>query len=73
MSIQMSIVVISRGQPAGRSLGMLMILDRIQRARKTGLPYVDLGYWVDGSRKMGYKRRFGPQEHLGPRGWARVD
>ena len=48
-----------------RSLGTLMILDHIQRARKMGLPYVYLGYLVDGSRKMGYKRRFRPQEHLG--------
>ena len=58
---------------ADRSLGTFMILDHIARARKMGLPYVYLGYWVDGSRKMGYKRRFKPQEHLHARGWERVD
>ena len=58
---------------SGRSLGTFMILDHIHRARRMGLPYVYLGYWVDGSRKMGYKRRFKPQEHLGARGWVRVD
>jgi arginyl-tRNA--protein-N-Asp/Glu arginylyltransferase len=56
-----------------RSLGTFMILEHIQRARRMGLPYLYLGYWVDGSRKMGYKRRFKPQEHLGARGWERVD
>jgi arginine-tRNA-protein transferase len=58
---------------ASRSLGTFMILDHVRRARKMGLPYVYLGYWVEGSRKMAYKRRFMPQEHLGPRGWTRVD
>jgi arginine-tRNA-protein transferase len=58
---------------ADRSLGTFMILDHINRARRMALPYVYLGYWVDGSRKMGYKRRFRPQEHLGGRGWVRVD
>jgi arginine-tRNA-protein transferase len=58
---------------ADRSLGTFIILDHIERARKAGLPYVYLGYWVDGSRKMGYKRRFRPQEHLMARGWVRVD
>ena len=58
---------------ADRSLGTFMILDHIQRARKMGLPYVYLGYWVEGSRKMDYKRRFRPQEHLMARGWVRVE
>ncbi|MDN2564967.1 arginyltransferase [Aquibium sp. A9E412] len=56
-----------------RSLGTYMILDHIERARQAGLPHVYLGYWVNGSRKMAYKVRFKPQEHLGPRGWERVD
>lgn len=58
---------------ADRSLGTYMILDHIARARKMGLPYVYLGYWVGGSPKMDYKRRFRPQEHLMARGWTRVD
>ena len=56
-----------------QSLGTYIILDHILRARRKGLPYVYLGYWVDGSRKMGYKRRFKPQEHLLARGWVGVD
>ena len=54
-----------------RSLGTLMILDHIERARRMGLPYVYLGYWVDGSRKMDYKGRFLPQERLMPDSWVR--
>jgi arginine-tRNA-protein transferase len=54
-----------------RSLGTFMILDHIRRVQISGLPHVYLGYWVDGSRKMAYKVRFQPQEHLGPRGWER--
>ncbi|TWG67535.1 MULTISPECIES: arginyltransferase [unclassified Aminobacter] len=56
-----------------RSLGTFMILDHINRARAAGLPHIYLGYWVNGSRKMSYKIRFEPQEHLGPRGWERFD
>ncbi len=56
-----------------RSLGTFMILDHIERARKAGLPYVYLGYWVKGSPKMDYKIRFGPQEHLTGAGWTRVE
>ena len=40
-----------------RSLGTLMILDHIARARRMELGYVYLGYWVCGSRKMDYKGR----------------
>lgn len=54
-----------------RSLGTFMILDHIRRAQEADLPHVYLGYWVQGSRKMAYKVRFQPQEHLGPRGWER--
>ena len=54
-----------------RSLGTFMILDHIRRARARGLPHVYLGYWVEGSRKMTYKTRFLPQEHLLMQGWAR--
>lgn len=56
-----------------RSLGTFMILDHIRRTRKRGLPYVYLGYWVEGSPKMDYKARFRPQERLGPRGWERAE
>ncbi len=52
-----------------RSPGTFMILDHIERARKMGLAYVYLGYWVNGSRKMEYKNRFRPQEHLSVDGW----
>jgi arginyl-tRNA--protein-N-Asp/Glu arginylyltransferase len=57
----------------GRSLGTFMILDHIERARRMGLPYVYLGYWVRGSQKMDYKGRFLPQERLLPNGWTRAE
>lgn len=41
-----------------RSLGAYLILDHVEIAREAGLPYVYLGYWVPGSRKMGYKAAF---------------
>jgi leucyl-tRNA---protein transferase len=56
-----------------RSLGTFIILDHISRARRLGLPYVYLGYWVKGSKKMDYKGRFLPQERLTGDGWTRVE
>ena len=56
-----------------RSLGTFMILDHIELARKLGLPYVYLGYWVKRSQKMDYKVRFRPQDHLGEDGWRLAD
>ena len=60
-------------EPEHRSLGTFMILDHIARARRMGLAYVYLGYWVRGSRKMDYKGRFLPQERLAPEGWTRIE
>ena len=56
-----------------RSLGNLMILDHIQRCRDLDLPYLYLGYWVQGSPKMDYKARFRPYEILGPQGWQDME
>ena len=56
-----------------RSVGTFMILDHIARARRMGLAYVYLGYWVRDSRKMDYKGRFLPQERLLPDGWTRFE
>jgi len=56
-----------------RSIGTFMILDHISRARRLGLSYVYLGYWVKGSKKMDYKGRFLPQERLSPDGWKRAE
>jgi arginine-tRNA-protein transferase len=59
-------------EPVQRGLGTFMILDHIAHARSLGLPYLYLGYWINGSRKMSYKTRFLPQEKLGQNGWQRV-
>ena len=60
------------GEPR-RGLGTHMILWMIERAQALGLPYVYLGYWIDGSDKMAYKARFKPLEILGQDGWTVSD
>ncbi len=52
-----------------RSLGTYLILDHIREARARDLPYVYLGYWIGGCRKMSYKARFQPLEALSKDGW----
>ncbi|MDT0508793.1 arginyltransferase [Novosphingobium sp. MMS21-SN21R] len=54
-------------------LGTFIILDHIGRATRVGLPYVYLGYWVEGSERMQYKVRFRPMEKLGRDGWERFE
>lgn len=56
---------------ARSGLGTYIILDHIRRAAAEGLPYVYLGYWVEGSQRMQYKIRFRPMERLGHDGWRR--
>ncbi|QYU68760.1 arginyltransferase [Leptolyngbya sp. 15MV] len=57
---------------ARSGLGNYIILDHIRRAAAEGLPYIYLGYWVDGSERMQYKIRYRPMERLGRDGWSRV-
>ena len=53
-------------------LGNYIILDHIRRAADGGLPYVYLGYWVEGSDRMQYKVRYRPLERLTRGGWERM-
>ena len=53
-------------------LGNYIILDHIRRAAEQGVPYVYLGYWVEGSARMQYKVRYRPLERLGRSGWERL-
>ncbi len=53
-----------------RSLGTYMIMRLVERTRAAGLPYLYLGYWISGSRKMAYKANFSPLEGLTSRGWT---
>ncbi len=52
-----------------RSLGVFAILDHLRQAQAVRLPFVYLGYWVRGSRKMDYKANFRPMEQLTKLGW----
>ena len=45
-----------------RSLGTEAVLLQIREAKARGLPFVYLGYWIEGCRKMSYKARFSPLE-----------
>ncbi len=54
------------------SLGTFAILDHVEIAREAGLPYVYLGYWVPGSRKMGYKAGFSALEIYKGGGWQPI-
>ena len=61
------------GDDARRGLGTYIIRDHIVRAARAGLPFVYLGYWVEGSDRMAYKASFKPMERLGRDGWRAMD
>ena len=54
---------------ANNSIGTYMILDHIRLAQESGLPFVYLGYWVQGSPKMDYKSKFQPLESFHEGKW----
>jgi len=55
-----------------RSLGNFVILWQINKCRELGLPYLYLGYWVKGCRKMEYKSKFRPLEILTYGNWTKA-
>jgi arginine-tRNA-protein transferase len=54
-----------------RSLGVVAILTQIELARREGLPWLYLGYWIGNCRKMAYKARYRPLELLHGGRWQR--
>ena len=52
-----------------RSLGTFAILQQVELARARGLPWLYLGFWIDGHPKMDYKRRFRPLQVRTGNGW----
>src|SRR3546814_11100463 len=54
-------------------LGTYIILDHIERAARAGLPYVYLGYWIEGSPLMAYKAPFRPLARLVPDSLSPLD
>ncbi|WP_028448537.1 MULTISPECIES: arginyltransferase [Chitinibacter] len=56
-----------------RSLGVYNILWQIGLAKQLGLPYVYLGYWIDGCRKMTYKTQYQPIEGRVNGVWQRLE
>jgi len=58
---------------SNRSLGTYAILYLVKLARLRRIPYVYLGYWIDGSSKMDYKRNFRPLQGFRDRRWVELD
>ncbi|RED53401.1 arginyltransferase [Aestuariispira insulae] len=54
------------------SLGSYMILKLIEWTKAQTMDHVYLGFWVDNSPKMAYKRRFAPLEFFDRNGWVRL-
>jgi len=59
-------------EDARRSLGTYIVLWLVEHARALNLDYVYLGYWVQDSRKMDYKRNYRPLEAYTSNGWKRL-
>ncbi len=55
------------------SYGTYSVLWQIEQAATLGLPYLYLGYWIEGSGKMAYKGRFRPLERLIDGQWRTAD
>lgn len=56
----------------GAGYGTYSVLWQLRRCVEAGLPYVYLGYWIAGSRKMAYKAAFKPLEGLVDGAWRPI-
>jgi len=52
-----------------RGLGTVAVMIQIELAVTLDLPFVYLGYWIDGCKKMQYKSNFCPQERYSKERW----
>lgn len=57
---------------AKSSLGGYLILDHIEFARESELPYIYLGYYINGCANMAYKEKYFPQERFDGNEWRLV-
>ncbi len=58
---------------ASRSPGMFAILWQIAEARRQGLDWLYLGYWIRNCEKMNYKDQYRPMEAWDGRLWQRLE
>lgn len=56
-----------------RGLGIYGVLWQIAEAKRRGLPYLYLGYWIAETPKMAYKTQFHPLEALRNGRWQPLD
>ena len=55
-----------------RGLGTFAILQQVELARRRGVPWLYLGFWIDGHPKMDYKRRFRPLQIRTANEWVEM-
>lgn len=51
------------------SLGVYAVLWQIEEAKRLGLPYVYLGFWIENCQKMAYKIQYQPLQGLVNQHW----
>lgn len=56
-----------------RSLGVYAVLWEIEYARRLGLKWLYLGYWINECRKMSYKKEYRPAQVLINGEWQHLD
>jgi arginine-tRNA-protein transferase len=56
-----------------RGLGTFAVLWQIGEAKRLGLPWVYLGFWISGCRKMAYKGLFRPFQALRGQAWITLE